>query len=120
LAILAETRRAGNGSFDIYDTRSMVVSPFDRRLQMGSTLKDLIRGDLPLARAIFNDPRKRRLIPRLQRDGWPIFDLAGKRCAFPADLAAHVRKTTRSGPAPRGAAKANRARRNADSAASTA
>jgi len=79
---------------------------------MGSTLKDLIRGDLPLARAIFNDGRKRRLIPKLQRDGWPIFEIAGKRCAFPADLAAHVRKATRSGPTPRGgAAKTKRDRR---------
>jgi hypothetical protein len=81
----------------------MLFLTFDRRLQMGSTLKDLIRGDLPLARAIFDDPRKRRLIPQLQRDGWPIFDLAGKRCAFPADLAAHARKATRSGPPARGA-----------------
>jgi len=79
---------------------------------MGSTLKDLIRGDLPLARAIFDDGRKRRLIPQLQREGWPIFDVAGKRCAFPADLAAHVRKATRSGPTPRGgAAKTKRDRR---------
>ena len=88
-----------------------------------STLKDLIRGDLPLARAIFNDPRKRRLIPKLQRDGWPIFDVAGKRCAFPADLAAHVRKATRSGPPPKGAAKTSRGRRRkgkaTDAAAST-
>jgi hypothetical protein len=83
---------------------------------MGSTLKDLIRGDLPLARAIFDDPRKRRLIKRLQEDGWPIFDIAGKRSAFPADLAAHKRKATRSGGAPRGAAKAKRNRaRKADS-----
>src|SRR5215467_12042172 len=97
----------------------MLFLTFERRPPMaGSTLKDLIRGAVPLARAIFNDPRKRRLIPRLQRDGWPIFEIAGKRCAFPADLAAHVRKATRSGPAPRGAAKANRARRNA--AATTA
>jgi hypothetical protein len=82
---------------------------------MGSSLRDLIRGDLPLARAIFNDGRKRRLIPKLQRDGWPIFEIAGKRCAFPADLAAHARKATaRSGGAPRGAkAKRDRARRNA-------
>jgi hypothetical protein len=79
---------------------------------MGSTLKDLIRGDLPLARAIFNDGRKRRLIPKLQRDGWPMFEIAGKRCAFPADLAAFARKATT--PAPRGAkAKRDRARRNA-------
>jgi hypothetical protein len=77
---------------------------------MGSTLKDLIRGDMPLARAIFNDPRKRRLIKRLQEDGWPIFDIAGKRSAFPADLAAHKRKATRRGPASRGAAKTKRER----------
>jgi hypothetical protein len=86
---------------------------------MGSTLKDLIRGDLPLARAIFNDPRKRRLIPKLQRDGWPIFEIAGKRCAFPADLAAYVRKATRSGPAPRGAAKAKRDRARKGAASTT-
>ena len=85
----------------------------------GSTLKHLVRGDVPLARVIFDDPRKRRLILQLQRDGWPIFDLAGKRAAFPADLAAHARKATmRSGPASRGAAKANRNR--ARSKASTA
>src|SRR4029077_12508817 len=29
--------------------------------EMGSTLKDVIRGDVPLARAIFNDERKRGL-----------------------------------------------------------
>jgi hypothetical protein len=86
---------------------------------MGSTLKDLIRGDVPLARAIFDDERKRRLIPKLQEQGWPIFDLAGKRCAFPADLAAHVRKTTRSGPERRGAAKAKRDRRRRKATAST-
>jgi len=60
-----------------------------------STLKGVIRGDVPLARAIFNDPRKRRLIPQLQRDGWPIFDLAGKRCAFPGELRKAARKATR-------------------------
>jgi hypothetical protein len=58
-----------------------------------STLEDLIRGDVPLARAIFGDERKRRLIPQLQKDGWPIFDLAGKRCAFPADLHAAAART---------------------------
>jgi hypothetical protein len=78
------------------------------------TLKGLIRGDAPLARAIFNDERKRRLIPKLQKDGWPIFDCAGKRSGFPADLAAHARKATRSGPAPapRGAAKRKAAAQN--------
>jgi hypothetical protein len=85
----------------------------------GSTLEDVIRGDVPLARAIFKDPRKRRLIPQLQRDGWPIFDLAGKRCAFPADLAAHARKATRSGPAYGTAARrSDRRRKGADSVAS--
>jgi hypothetical protein len=83
----------------------MLLLTFDRNLQMGSTLKDLIRGAVPLARVIFDDPSKRRLIPKLQEDGWPIFDLAGKPCAFPADLAAHARKATRRGPASRGAAK---------------
>ena len=76
-----------------------------------STLEDVIRGDVPLARAIFNDERKRRLIKGLQDDGWPIFDLAGKRAAFPADLAAHVRKATRSGPAYRTAARRSGRRR---------
>ena len=62
---------------------------------MATSLKDLIRGDVALSRAIFNDARKRRLIPQLQKEGWPIFDLAGKRCGFPADLAAHARKAVR-------------------------
>src|SRR5262245_36624058 len=86
----------------------MVFSPFEGpggAPMAESTLKDLIRGDMPLARVIFKDPRKRRLIQQLQQDGWPIFDLAGKRCAFPADIAAHMRKATRSGPARRGATK---------------
>jgi hypothetical protein len=59
---------------------------------MAASLKGLIRGDVPLAKAIFKDPRKRRLIPRLQAEGWPIFDLAGKRSGFPAELQAHARK----------------------------
>jgi len=61
-----------------------------------STLKGLIRGDVPLSRAIFGDERQRRLIPQLQEEGWPIFDVAGKRCGFAADLAAHVRKAIRA------------------------
>lgn len=60
-----------------------------------STLEDMIRGDVALARAIFGDERKRRLIPQLQRDGWPIFDVAGKRCGFPADLRKASRRATR-------------------------
>jgi hypothetical protein len=64
---------------------------------------------------IFKDPSKRRLVPQLQEDGWPIFEIAGKRCGFPDDLAAHARKVTRSGPAPRGKAKRDRRRKAAAS-----
>ena len=66
---------------------------------MASSLKDMIRGDVPLARRIFNDDRKRKLIPQLQRDGWPIFNLAGKRCGFGDELDAKIvsfLKTARS------------------------
>ena len=77
----------------------------------GRTLKGLVRGDAPLARFIFNDESKRRLIPQLQKDGWPIFDVAGKRAGLPDELTAHARKATRRSSAPRGAAKANRNRR---------
>ena len=84
---------------------------------MGSTLKDLIRGDLPLARAIFDDGRKRRLIPQLQREGWPIFDVAGKRSGLPDDLTAHARKATRSGP---GTAAHRRGRRRKSAASANA
>jgi hypothetical protein len=56
------------------------------------SLDDLIRGDVPLARKIFKDPRKRRLIEQLQREGWPIFTLAGKRCADPGELDQYKRK----------------------------
>ena len=83
------------------------------------TLRGLVRGDAPLARVIFNDERKRRLIPKLQKQGWPIFDCAGKRSGFPADLAAHARKTTRSGPAPRRGAKTKRDRPRKAAADST-
>jgi hypothetical protein len=50
----------------------------------------LIRGDAPLARVIFRDSRRRRLIAKLQQEGWPIFTVAGKRCAFIDDLAAMI------------------------------
>jgi hypothetical protein len=50
----------------------------------------LIRGDAPLARVIFRDSRRRRLIAKLQQEGWPIFTVAGERCAFPDDLAAMI------------------------------
>jgi hypothetical protein len=44
--------------------------------------KKLIRGAAPLASAIFDDPRKRRLIKQLRNEGWPIFDLAGKPAGY--------------------------------------
>jgi hypothetical protein len=86
---------------------------------MGNTLKGMVRGDLPLARVIFKDPSRRRLIPDLQEDGWPIFEIAGKRCGIPDDLAAHARKVMRSGAARRGKAKRDRHRKAAASTAST-
>lgn len=58
--------------------------------KQGPTLAGVIRGDLPLAKYIFRDGRKRRLIKQLQENGWPIFDLAGRRCAFPDDLDAAI------------------------------
>jgi hypothetical protein len=72
------------------------IARAEARQMPADNLEDIIRGAVPLARRIFRDPRKRRLIPQLVRDGWPIFELAGKHCAFPADLdhhIAHVRKT---------------------------
>ena len=55
-------------------------------------LKNLVRGDVGLARAIFGDASKRKLIPRLQQEGWPIWTLANKRCAYPAELRAYARR----------------------------
>src|SRR5262245_18177088 len=62
---------------------AMVFSPFHTEDEM---VVKMIRGDVALAQKIFNEPGKRRLIERLQREGWPIFDLAGKRCAYEDDL----------------------------------
>jgi hypothetical protein len=50
------------------------------------TLEGMIRGDQPLAKYIFNDSRMRRLIKQLQKEGWPIYDVAGKRCGLPDEL----------------------------------
>jgi hypothetical protein len=79
--------------------------------KQGRTLEGVIRGDLPLAQYIFRDGRKRRLIKPLQEEGWPIFDLAGRRCAFPADLDVAMREAVniRPKPAPRRASKAPQA-----------
>jgi hypothetical protein len=56
----------------------------------------LIRGDIPLARYIFRDARQRRLIPRLAGEGWPIFEVCGKRAARPADLDAVIAERARA------------------------
>jgi hypothetical protein len=60
-----------------------------------TTLKNLIRGKAALAREIFGDERKRRLITQLQEEGWPIFDVAGKPCGFPSELRKAARRATR-------------------------
>jgi hypothetical protein len=57
------------------------------------TLEGMIRGDQPLAQYIFKDGRKRRLIKQLQDEGWPIYDVAGKRCGLPDELDARMAKT---------------------------
>jgi hypothetical protein len=57
------------------------------------TLEGLIRGDLPLANYIFKDSRKRRIIKHLQEEGWPIYDIAGKRCGLPDELDVWMAKT---------------------------
>jgi hypothetical protein len=57
------------------------------------TLEGIIRGDQPLADYIFKDGRKRRLIKQLQEEGWPIYDIAGKRCGLPDELDSMVAKT---------------------------
>jgi hypothetical protein len=50
-----------------------------------------IRGDAALSLAIFKDRRHRRLIPKLQAEGWPIVEVAGKRMARDSDLAAEIK-----------------------------
>jgi hypothetical protein len=57
------------------------------------TLAGLIRGDQPLAQYIFKDSSKRRLIKQLQKEGWPIFDVAGKRCGLPHELDVMIAET---------------------------
>ena len=86
---------------------------------MVGSLKGLVRGDVPLARVIFKDESKRRLVPKLQKEGWPIFDCAGKRSGLPADLAAHARKVARRGPANGRTARHSRRRKAAAKNAAT-
>jgi hypothetical protein len=55
----------------------------------------LIIGDVPLARFIFHDPSKRRFVPKLKADGWPIIEVAGKNAARPESLLAEAAKRER-------------------------
>jgi len=57
----------------------------------------ILRGDPAIARYVFGDERKRRLVKGLQEAGWAIFDLAGKRSAFPHALDEDMRKAVRTG-----------------------
>ena len=57
----------------------------------------ILRGDPAIARYIFGDERKRRRVKGLQEAGWPIFDLAGKRNAFPRALDEEMRRAVRTG-----------------------
>jgi hypothetical protein len=60
------------------------------------SLEKMIRGAVPLARKIFRDPKKRRLIPQLVEDGWPIIEVAGKYSAFPTDIDRHIAQIRRA------------------------
>jgi hypothetical protein len=65
---------------------------------------DVIVGDAPISRFVFGTAAKRRLVPNLKRDGWPIFEVAGKNAARRSRLrdeivereqrAAHERETS--------------------------
>ncbi len=47
---------------------------------------DLLLGDAPIARFVFGDEKKRRKVPDLKLEGWPIFKVAGKNAARPDSL----------------------------------
>ena len=64
---------------------------------------DLIMGNAPISRCLFGTPAKRRMVPKLKADGWPIFDVAGKNAARRSGLWAEVAKRERAA-----AAKVNR------------
>jgi hypothetical protein len=50
---------------------------------------DLLIGDVPIARFVFGDAAKRKLIPRLMGE-LPIFELLGKRAARRSQLSAAI------------------------------
>jgi hypothetical protein len=91
LSLLAKNAPDGNGPFAFFGVHGYgTFAFFQRETTMVAKLQKMIRGDVPLAREIFDDGNKRKLIPGLQKDGWPIFDLAGKRCALAGDLAVKI------------------------------
>jgi hypothetical protein len=80
----------------------------------------MIIGDAPLARFICKDERQRKRIAQLQRDGWPIFDFAGKRAGFADQLAAHMAKLLARRKPRKRATKQSRRKAEAASATSAA
>lgn len=65
---------------------------------------DLLLGDAPISRFIFGTAAKRRKVPQLREDGWPIFDCAGKNAARPSSLRAEAAKRERASVAAQGEA----------------
>jgi hypothetical protein len=53
-------------------------------------------GDAPIARFVFGTEAKRRKVPQLKKDGWPIFDVAGKNAARPDILREEVVRRERA------------------------
>src|SRR5262249_10566039 len=90
---LSENSALGNGDIAILAFPTMVFLPLLRaevRRMPADSLEKMIRGAVPLERKIFRDPNKRRLIPQLVEDGWPIIEVAGKYSAFPTDIDRHI------------------------------
>ena len=57
---------------------------------------DLLVGDAPIARFVFGSEGKRRKVPKLKEEGWPIFEIAGKNAARPSSLRDEVVKRERA------------------------
>jgi hypothetical protein len=56
----------------------------------------LLLGDAPIARFIFGTEAKRRKVPKLKEEGWPIFEVAGKNAARADSLRDEVVKRERA------------------------
>jgi hypothetical protein len=57
---------------------------------------DLLRGDTKIARFMFGSGRMRGSVKTLMDDGWPIFEVAGKRTARPLRLTEEAEKRERA------------------------